>query len=198
MRIMKKRKRIRYKDNSDFLKNASIRTLKRHLKRQNKKVKCKRCDTLYKRKEMTFFSKDYPVCKECIKKGSEKRNKIKKSVNENYSKEDRVITLKAFGYKCYKCGSKNNLQIDHHRPLSKGFPLTLDNAVVLCGPCNRKKLAKSPEKFYGKRRCDRLDRKLKNIKKGILEEPEEPKKENKKPLVIIKKKTNGKQPDEEV
>lgn len=44
------------------------------------------------------------------------------------------------GYKCVRCGSRNDLQADHVVPLSVGGePFGLDNLQTLCGTCNRTK-----------------------------------------------------------
>lgn len=85
---------------------------------------------------------------------------------ENYTAAHEKITLKAFGNKCFKCKSGDRLHIDHHRPLVKGHPLSLNNAVVLCLSCNSSKGTKNPEKFYGKRVCIKLDNLLAKIKRA--------------------------------
>jgi hypothetical protein len=41
--------------------------------------------------------------------------------------------------KCKHCGSKDNLQVDHIIPYSKGGATQLDNLQCLCGKCNSKK-----------------------------------------------------------
>ena len=86
---------------------------------------------------------------------------------EIYSREHERATLKAFDNKCFKCGSKDQLHIDHHRPLVKGYALSLDNAVVLCEFCNKSKGTKDPEKFYGTIQCLELDNKLAQIKYSV-------------------------------
>jgi 5-methylcytosine-specific restriction endonuclease McrA len=90
-----------------------------------------------------------------------RRRRAKKlEVNEQYSEEDNVITNKEFNYKCYNCKSNEDLTIDHHYPLSKGYPLTLTNAVVLCRSCNSSKGNKDPKDFYSSLKYIKLTKKL--------------------------------------
>ena len=77
-----------------------------------------------------------------------KRRAMKLQVKEHYTKEDEAFTRDLFNNECFNCGCKENLTIDHHKPLSKGFPLSRLNAVVLCKSCNSSKHDKSPEEFY--------------------------------------------------
>jgi 5-methylcytosine-specific restriction endonuclease McrA len=78
-------------------------------------------------------------------------------VNECFSIIHRRITHDCFSGQCFSCGSSNNLCIDHHRPLSKGFALKLSNAVLLCKHCNSEKHDKMPEDYYGANKCLYLD-----------------------------------------
>ena len=43
------------------------------------------------------------------------------------------------GDSCRKCGSKDNLQFDHVKPVSRGGKNTVKNLQLLCGPHNREK-----------------------------------------------------------
>lgn len=43
------------------------------------------------------------------------------------------------GYRCKNCGSRNNLEIDHIIPISKGGKSTYDNLQTLCHNCNYNK-----------------------------------------------------------
>lgn len=87
--------------------------------------------------------------------GSRKRRALKRGVMESY-KEERITRI-VFGNLCFNCNSSDRLEIDHHYPLSIGFPLTTDNAVLLCKSCNTSKGNKMPEVFYTKEQIDRLE-----------------------------------------
>lgn len=55
------------------------------------------------------------------------------------------------GYRCRRCGSKSNLEIDHIFPIAKGGKTTLDNLQTLCHYCNAAKsdtLTKEQEEQY--------------------------------------------------
>lgn len=53
-----------------------------------------------------------------------------------------------FGRCCFRCGSNDHCQIDHHKPLSFGYSLEYGNAVCLCMQCNMAKSNLWPEEFY--------------------------------------------------
>lgn len=97
------------------------------------------------------------------REASRRRRARALEVNEKYTANDEKITKDEFNHKCYNCGSTHKLGIDHHRPLSKGNPLTLDNAVLLCFSCNPSKGDKDPKDFYTKRKYIRLEKKLSKI-----------------------------------
>ena len=76
------------------------------------------------------------------------RRALKVSVGESYNAEDERFTRELFDHKCIVCGKTSDLTIDHLYPLSRGYALTRDNAVVLCRSCNSSKLKKLPEDFF--------------------------------------------------
>jgi 5-methylcytosine-specific restriction endonuclease McrA len=77
-----------------------------------------------------------------------RRREKQKSIGLELTNAQAKLVRQKFGHKCFNCGSTERLEIDHHRPLSDGYGLTLENAVLLCRSCNASKLNKPPEKFY--------------------------------------------------
>ena len=60
-----------------------------------------------------------------------KRKPIPKSVREDVFKRD--------NYGCVKCGSTENLEVDHDESLANGGTDHIDNLQTLCRDCNRRK-----------------------------------------------------------
>lgn len=65
-------------------------------------------------------------------------------IKKKYSKKSisQGVQLKVFrrdGFKCKKCGSSNDLTVDHVIPESKGGPSDLSNYQTLCRSCNSSK-----------------------------------------------------------
>ena len=89
-----------------------------------------------------------PVYREKCKIQAKKYRAKKFEVNEYYTKADETYTMKLFNHQCAKCGSKEELCIDHWMPLSKGYALSRENAVVLCRSCNSSKGGKLPEDHF--------------------------------------------------
>lgn len=90
--------------------------------------------------------------KEISIKLSNKKNRelMEKIYKSEFTSEEKKEIYEKFQNKCYKCGSKKNLSIDHHFPLSLGYELNKENAVILCKKCNNKKSNLMPNKFYSK------------------------------------------------
>ena len=99
------------------------------------------------------YKKDNP---DIVRAHRRKRRAQKKIVNENYTTQDEKITYEIFNNKCFNCNISDNLSIDHHYCLNDGNPLSVDNAVVLCIPCNSSKGTKTPEKFYTKQQLIKI------------------------------------------
>ena len=104
---------------------------------------------------------------EVVRACGRRRRAKKRNINERYIKSDEQFTRNLFNNKCFNCNSENNLHIDHHYPLSKGHPLTRNNAVLLCRSCNSIKNSKLPEDFYSEDKLKQLENIL-NIKKVFV------------------------------
>lgn len=108
-----------------------------------------------------YYNENKDKCNVHSRKSTIKRRALKQELNEDFTYEDECITLKRFDYKCFKCGTSDNIAIDHNKPLSKGFKLELSNAVVLCKSCNSKKHTKMPTEFYTQEELEILEKILK-------------------------------------
>jgi hypothetical protein len=77
------------------------------------------------------------------------RRLLRLKVRENFTAEHELIVLEVFKYRCFNCGTNNKkLTLDHFYPLSKLYPLSLSNAIILCTSCNPSKWDKDPEDFF--------------------------------------------------
>ena len=78
--------------------------------------------------------------KKAAKVGVRKRRSDKFLASPEWrAMRERVFAL--HGKRCQKCGSDDEIQVDHIKPRSK-FPdlaLDIENLQVLCWPCNREK-----------------------------------------------------------
>jgi 5-methylcytosine-specific restriction endonuclease McrA len=86
-----------------------------------------------------------------------KRRDLKKKLDYMYSVREEIVTRSIFCHVCFNCGSKENLEIDHHIPLSSGCGLSLSNAVLLCNSCNCSKHDRMPKDFYSPFQLYQLD-----------------------------------------
>lgn len=134
--------------------NPSVKMAKAEY-RKTHKLQQKRYDKVYRK-----------IHKNKILEKNRKRRDIEKLMKSvSYSLNDELITRKAFKNICANCKNKNNLTIDHHLPLSKGNPLSIKNAVLLCKSCNSSKGAKRPKDFYNAKTLKKIERILNKIKK---------------------------------
>jgi 5-methylcytosine-specific restriction endonuclease McrA len=69
----------------------------------------------------------------------QRRQKPPRRRRRVWSEDERRFILDRDGWACVRCGSTAELEIDHVIPFSRGGACTVDNAQVLCGPCNRAK-----------------------------------------------------------
>lgn len=112
-----------------------------------------------------------------VKREEKHKSRDKRKINDaNFTQADKKYIFEKFDYRCFNCGSKRNLTIDHHYPLEKGYGLKkMDgtyNAVILCEKCNRKKSNKMPENFYNGKQLQILAEKY-GLTKDMLEKNED-------------------------
>jgi hypothetical protein len=80
----------------------------------------------------------------------QRRRAIKKAAKQNHMthrrtefgrQRDRLMLalIERDGYECARCGSIEDITLDHIIPLSKGGSDELDNLQLLCRPCNSRK-----------------------------------------------------------
>lgn len=137
-----------------------------HYKKNKKEIneKHKKYNKKHKKDKKEYDKARYLKNKDKRKEYNRRRRAKKEKVGEYFSIEDERFIRNLFNNECFCCKSKNNLAIDHIYPLSKGNPLTLKNACVLCKSCNSSKAAKNPLKFFGKAKFKKL---LSIIKIGL-------------------------------
>lgn len=118
-------------------------------KRYPKERRCFKCKIVKPIDKMKVDKTQYCgrgwLCSNCHWRAKHAR---KVASGERFSFKQKLEVRKIFGDKCFKCGSKERVGTDHHRPLAKGHPMTMRNAVALCTVCNSKKNNKDPELFY--------------------------------------------------
>jgi len=71
-----------------------------------------------------------------------RKNRKSKKFNDSVEwKKVREEAIKLYGNVCHRCGSDEQIQVDHIKPKSKYPELALDinNLQILCWPCNKHK-----------------------------------------------------------
>jgi 5-methylcytosine-specific restriction endonuclease McrA len=83
-------------------------------------------------------------CQFYSRKRSERLYKSYRNISSGFGTKAKEYIFKKYGKKCLKCGSEEDIQIDHIIPVRYGFakkiPLEIinnvDNLQVLCRSCN--------------------------------------------------------------
>lgn len=85
---------------------------------------------------------------------SAQKRKLFLNIAGNHKIIDTVIYSK-FGHSCFNCGKdiktyQNSIEkpLDHTLPVKFLWPLTTENATLLCQSCNTRKSDKWPSEFY--------------------------------------------------
>jgi hypothetical protein len=97
-------------------------------------------------------------------------------------------------YECQYCGSKEDLEIDHIIPLSKGGNNEPDNLITSCHKCNALKGDKTLEEFitnnkYNIKFLDRVSKILDTLKEKEKEQEQYKEKEKEKEIILTEEQT---------
>lgn len=115
-----------------------------------------------KNKNQVYRDKNRDRVREWNRNYNKRKRDIRKGIGEKYTTADEKITRGVFNNRCFRCGCTDNIHIDHHYPVSKGYPLSLSNAVLLCKDCNLSKFIKLPEEFYTNEEIKKVSSMLKS------------------------------------
>lgn len=139
--------------------------VKNNLKRYKQSKKGKFAESRYRKSEnrknvLKRYNKSPKGIISCRLK-VHRYNSNKKKVEEIYkfTRKDIDKIFNLFDNKCFNCGSKKDLEIDHFYPLVKNFGLSHRkfNICILCRSCNGKKKDKMPEDFFSKDKINEFE-----------------------------------------
>ena len=129
-------KRKGYAKNKDKI-NAS-----RKIWRDNNKDKIREHGRTYRKNNRDtinqYRAEYYKENKDIINLRRGKYRKKRRTEDEFILEDWKGLLLDA-NYRCQRCGSKENLTVDHIMPLSLGGTNTIDNCQILCLTCNASK-----------------------------------------------------------
>lgn len=97
---------------------------------------------LEKRFKQMMFENDWDTIEMGLPGGSQRDEVTTGFIRETINKDLRWKIWERDDFTCKKCGSRQDLHIDHINPVSKGGKTTEDNLQTLCARCNRKKGSK--------------------------------------------------------
>lgn len=76
-----------------------------------------------------------------IRDREKRREHVKKQRSAATANYDKLLVKlgRRYGFKCLRCGSGDNLEVDHIDPVSMGGTSDLENLQILCRDCNAEK-----------------------------------------------------------
>lgn len=74
-----------------------------------------------------------------------KRRAAIRQAEGQFTREEWILLLEQYNYRCLACGSAENLVPDHVIPISKHGSNTIDNIQPLCATCNKSKGTKTTD-----------------------------------------------------
>ena len=85
------------------------------------------------------FAKGIDRADKAYRKFTHLRTEFRPASRNHLSASKRKRVLLRDKGRCVKCGSRENLEIDHMVPLARGGSSRLENLQLLCQDCNRRK-----------------------------------------------------------
>lgn len=85
----------------------------------------------------------YKRTPDTFKRAAHKRRATKMKSGGSYTAEEWKSLVGSYGGKCLRCGSTENITVDHVIPISRGGKNTIDNLQPLCRHCNAVKGTKT-------------------------------------------------------
>src|SRR5688572_7919643 len=118
------RNRIKETNRIRYLKNKEQHSTKAkaYYQKNKEKIKARQKEWYYNNREFDiarktqWYKDNLDKGRANARKGARKRRAIKVMVKEDFKDEKIIRTL--FSDQCYKCGSKDRLELDHHYPLN--------------------------------------------------------------------------------
>ena len=148
---------------SDGLNSMCIVCMKEYHKKYRKTKRCKLYHQKYRKsaKGMSIHKRHQQSDKGKMvyRQACSRRRERKLNIDINIVQYEMIY--QKFNRQCFNCKTRNKLEVDHHYPLSKGYGLSLVNAVLLCRSCNASKGNHMPEEFYTEEKLSQLKEILK-------------------------------------
>lgn len=113
---------------------------------------CTSCKTAYNRiKNKTRITEQHREASE--------RRRLLGLLGSDTPRVDRDEIRRKFGHRCFSCDTnvdEQNEAFDHTLPVRLLWPMTTENATLLCTTCNGQKSARWPSEFYDEQHLRRL------------------------------------------
>ena len=132
----------------------------RHQSRQSgRQGECRLCKTIYNNiKNQSRITDQY--------RENAARRRLYRLLAQEAGKIDSRVIFKKFGGTCFRCGRKlrhsakgqGAFQLDHTLPARLLWPLTTENATLLCTQCNNEKHDRWPSEIFNAQQLRRLAR----------------------------------------
>ena len=139
--LIKKRKQKDYERNKDKIlaRNAAWRATNPEKKKASNDKWRNENRERHRENSRKWAANNPERFRELQRHAQHRRRSLKDGLFENYTEEEWGNLLHRYDCKCIRCGSSDNIEVDHVVPISKGGTNTIDNLQPLCRSCNAQK-----------------------------------------------------------